>query len=111
VCVCVCVRLGRLGLCLCVCVCEWLDPMRFCACVTRMYASASRTTPSSLPLPRYITHTQQTKQWEQRNTQFQTLMLAATVMFGGGLGVIVEVRLSPPSPSIQSVWAHSCYAA
>ena len=35
-------------------------------------------------------------QWEQRNTQFQTLMLAATVMFGGGLGVIVQVCLETP---------------
>lgn len=33
-------------------------------------------------------------QWEQRNTQFQTLMLAATVMFGGGLGVIVQARFA-----------------
>ena len=31
--------------------------------------------------------------WEQRNTQFQTLVLAATVMIGGGFSLIVEGTL------------------
>mmetsp|Transcript_12782 Transcript_12782/g.24973 ORF Transcript_12782/g.24973 Transcript_12782/m.24973 type:complete len:487 (+) Transcript_12782:38-1498(+) len=31
--------------------------------------------------------------WDQRNAQFQTLLLAATVMFGAGIAVIVEGQL------------------
>lgn len=34
--------------------------------------------------------------------QFQTLMLAATVMFGGGLGVITQVCLTPAYATLNA---------
>ena len=36
--------------------------------------------------------------WDQRNAQFQTLLLASTVMFGAGMAVIVEGELPTATP-------------